>query len=398
MLFREVPKTGDKLSILGYGCMRLPETNGRIDEETSAGLIHTAIDNGVNYLDTAWPYHCGESEAFLGRILSGPYREKVKLATKLPPWMIRTRQDMDAYLNAQLDKLQTDSIDYYLIHALNGRHWDRLLQLGLMDFLDRAKADGRVRNTGFSFHGLLPDFKRIVDGYPWEICQIQYNYLDEELQAGTEGLIYAADRDLGVVIMEPLRGGTLGLPDPPLEVRTIWEESDRKRSPAEWALRWVWNHPEVTTVLSGMNDEDHIRENLRLAGEARSGTLGSDEKELIRRAADTYREIMKVLCTGCGYCLPCPEGVDIPACFDSYNTLHMFKQTEETKFRYALRNSGLISGESGYASQCAQCGECLEKCPQGLLIPDILEQVAAELEDRDMEKRVATARQLLNMT
>ncbi len=398
MLYRNIPKTGDALSILGFGCMRLPTTKeGQIDELRATQQVRDAIDQGVNYLDTAWPYHAGESENFLGRALADGYRQRIKLATKLPSWMIASREDMDTYLNTQLDKLQTAYIDYYLLHSLAGNSWDHLVSLGVIDFLDQARADGRIVNAGFSFHGILEDFKRIVDGYSWEFCQIQYNFLDEKNQAGTEGLRYAADRDLGVIIMEPLRGGNLGLATPPGEVETIFKAAEFKRTPVEWALRWVWNHPEVTVVLSGMNEEDHINENLAIAAEAGPDSLSENELLLVERASRKYRELMMVDCTGCGYCMPCPSDVAIPRCFEVYNKLHMFGNEAEAKFSYAIGMSGLFSGTPAYASQCVQCGECLEKCPQSIEIPDSLEIVAAEMEDADLEKRIAIARKMLNM-
>ncbi len=397
MQYRDVPKTGEKLSILGFGCMRLPLQDGRIDEDRAAEQVRLAIDQGVNYLDTAWPYHSGESEHFLGRTLAGGYRDKVHLATKLPSWMIRSRRDMDFYLDAQLQKLKTAQIDYYLLHTLNGYHWANLHRLGVLDFLDQAKADGRIRNAGFSFHGLFRDFQEIVDAYAWDVCQIQYNYLDEELQAGTAGLRLAAARGLGVIVMEPLRGGSLGMSPPPPDIASIWQQAETMRSPAEWALQWVWDHPEVTAVLSGMNEAAQVRENLAIAKRAASNSLSSEEKKIISLAAKTYRRIMPVFCTGCGYCKPCPEGVDIPNCFDTYNTMHMFGSPEETKYVYALRLSGMISGQPGFASQCIQCGECLDKCPQELQIPELLENVSYELEDSGLEERIAWGRKYLNL-
>lgn len=391
MLYRKMPKNGDELSVLGFGCMRLPVTDkGGIDEPRAIRQVRGAIDKGVNYVDTAWPYHAGESENFLGRALADGYRERVKVATKLPSWMIASREDMDRYLNAQLEKLGTGRIDYYLLHGLRGNSWDNLVSHGAIEFLDTALADGRIGNAGFSFHGVLDDFKRIVDAYSWTFCQIQYNFLDQEFQAGTEGLEYAASKGLGVVIMEPLRGGNLGLPTPPPEIEAIWQRADTRRTPVEWALRWVWNRPEVTVVLSGMNEETHIEENLAIAEEALPGSLTKAEEDLVEQAADTYKKLMKVPCTGCGYCLPCPEGVGIPAAFDVYNKMHLFGNKPEAKFTYAMRMSGMLTdGNPGYASQCVACGECLEKCPQRIEIPDFLVDVAAEMEDDEMEKRLA---------
>ena len=394
MLYREMPGNGDQLSILGFGCMRLPERDGAIDEARAMQQVRYAIDHGVNYIDTAWPYHGGQSEPFVGRALADGYRERAKLATKLPSWMIQDRADMDQFLNAQLEKLQTDHIDYYLIHCLVGDLWDKIEALGATDFLDQAKADGRIVNAGFSFHGSGTDFTHIVDAYAWDFCQIQYNYLDEENQAGTKGLEYAAAKGLGIIVMEPLRGGKLASPVPEA-VEAIWNEADVKRSPAEWALRWVWNHPEVTVVLSGMNEEAHIEENLRVASQAHPNCLTEAELQLVDRVEQTYRQLMKAGCTGCRYCIPCPAGVSIPVCFELLNNLHMFGDVEENRFMYVVRLGGTITGgKPGYASQCVQCGQCLEKCPQHLAIPRLLESVTEAFEGPDLKEREAVARQL----
>jgi predicted aldo/keto reductase-like oxidoreductase len=340
----------------------------------------------------------GQSEPFLGHALANGYREKVKRATKLPSWLIESRENMDKFLNAQLEKLKTDHIDYYLVHALVGELWDNVENLGVADFLDKAKADGRIINAGFSFHGLAEDFKRIVDAYDWDFCQIQYNFLDEKNQAGTEGLVYAALKGLGVIIMEPLRGGNLTKTVPQAVIK-IWDEAPIKRSPAEWAFRWVWNHPEVTVILSGMNKEEHIQENLRIAEHAYPDSLTETELQLIKRVESKYRELMKVGCTGCQYCMPCPAGVNIPLCFETYNDLYMSGNTDETKFMYAARLGGILAvGGTEFASQCVQCGKCLEKCPQHLDIPTILESVVEELEGPDLEERVAAAKQLFKST
>ncbi|HEY1203875.1 MAG: aldo/keto reductase [Bryobacteraceae bacterium] len=395
MLYRTMPATGDRLSILGYGCMRLPVAGGRIDEPRATRQIRHAIDSGVNYVDTAWPYHAGDGEPFVGRALAGGYREKVKLATKLPCWMVHTTADMDRFLNLQLERLNTTHIDYYLVHGLNGSAWERMAALGVLEFLERAQADGRIVNAGFSFHGELPDFKQIVEAHPWVFCQIQYNFLDEVRQAGTEGLGYAASKGLGVVVMQPLRGGMLGLASPPPAIAAILEEAGQGRTPAAWALSWVWDHPQVVVALSGMNDESQIEENLALASRAHPNSLGADELDVIARIARKYQEIVKVGCTGCGYCKPCPSGVAIPDCFDVYNHLYMFSDPGGAKFVYALRMSGMISGTAGYASQCSRCGDCIEKCPQFLQIPDLLEKVAEELEGPDLKATEAMVRHVM---
>jgi uncharacterized protein len=392
MQYRQVTKNGDKLSVLGFGCMRLPMKDGAIDEARAIKQIRSAIDSGVNYVDTAWPYHAGQSERVLGLALKDGYREKVKLATKLPSWLLNSRSDMDLFLDTQLKKLGTDHVDYYLLHALDGGLWDRVNALGALEFLDKAKADGRIVNAGFSFHGLNEDFTRIVDAYDWTFCQIQYNYLDTEYQAGTKGLKYAASKRIAVIVMEPLRGGNLALPQPPPEVAAIWNESKTRRSPAEWALRWLWSQPEVTTVLSGMNDEANIAENLAVASSSRPGELSDEELKLVERAARKYHELMKVACTGCGYCMPCPKNVMIPMCFEEYNKYGMFGGLENSKFVYAFRLSGLIGdGKPGYASQCVRCGACMKKCPQRIKIPDALAEIAATFEDAETPARLAEA-------
>jgi len=378
MLYRNVPKTGDSLSILGFGCMRLPGSRGGIDEERAIAQIRHAIDQGVNYFDTAPAYHLGKSEPVLGKALEGGYRERVKIATKLPHWSVRERADMDHILAGQLRKLRTDHIDYYLLHSLSRESFRKLHRLGVLEFLDHAKKSGKIGNAGFSFHGTLDAFKEIVDAFDWQFCQIQYNFLDEHNQAGTEGLEYAASKGLAVMIMEPLRGGNLAGPVPD-EVRTIWDESPVKRSPAEWALRWVWNHPEVTVVLSGMNDEAHIDENIRTAGTATPGSLSPGELALIDRVKETYQRLMKVGCTGCGYCMPCPAGVDIPGCFALYNARHLFPHDRTAKFQYFGRHGGLIADVS-YAGLCRSCGKCTKACPQHLPIPALMKEVSREME------------------
>ncbi len=386
MLYRKMPKNGDELSILGFGCMRLPvKEDGTIDEERATRQVRYAIDHGVNYIDTAWPYHMGESEPFLGQALEAGYREKIRLATKLPSWTIKKKEDMDRILNSQLERLKTDHIDYYLVHGLVGLLWDKMEKLEVLDFLDRAKADGRIVNAGFSFHGTIDDFKRIVDAYPWTFCQIQYNFLDEKNQAGTEGLEYAASKGLGVIIMEPLRGGKLTNLVPP-EVHEIWNEASVKRTPAEWSLRWIWNRPEVTVVLSGMNEELHIEENLKIASEAYPNSLTDAELHLVKKAEQKYRQLMKIACTGCRYCLPCPSGVDIPGCFEIYDNFYLSGNESEAKLMYAAKPGGIIRGDvPGYASQCIRCEQCVEKCPQHLDIPSLLEAVKEKFEGKDLK-------------
>ena len=378
MLYRTVPKTGDQLSILGFGCMRYPSKGRGIDEERTIRQIRYAIDQGVNYFDTAPVYHMGRSEPILAKALEGGYRERVRIATKLPHWLAYERDDLDRILDGQLSALKTDHIDYYLLHNLSRGALEKLRGMGIFEFLDAAKKDGRIRNAGFSFHSNLPAFKEIVDSYPWEFCQIQYNYLDETSQAGTEGLQYAASRGLAVMIMEPLRGGNLA-GRVPESVRKIWDEAPVKRSPAEWALRWVFDHPEVTVVLSGMNEEAHIDENLRVAGTALPGTLTEEERKTVNAARDEYKRLMRVGCTGCGYCMPCPAGVDIPGCFARYNSLGLFPHDPSAKFHYIMRHGGLEEVRSN-AGLCRNCGKCGKACPQHLPIPALMKEVAREMD------------------
>lgn len=382
MQYRTMKKTGDSLSALGFGLMRLPKKGRGIDEERATKQIRYAIDHGVNYLDTAFSY---KQEAFIGRVLADGYREKVKIATKMPLFQVRKREDMDELLDESLRNLRTDRIDYYLFHALSPGAWNRLKGLGVTDFIARAKADGRIRHIGFSTHNGTVDFKEMVDAYDWDFCQIMFNILDETNQAGKEGLQYAAAKGLGVVIMEPLRGGNLARP-PPKEVQAIWDEANIKRSPAEWGLRWVWNHPEVTVVLSGMNEERHIEENLRVANEALPGSLTEKELALAGRVKDVYRKQVKVGCTGCHYCLPCPSGVNIPFCFECYNNLSLGSPMI-AKMMYMIYVGGGIdgSGRKGYASQCKSCNKCVEVCTQHIDIPTELKSVAKALEGPDMK-------------
>jgi len=379
MLTRRMPSTGDDLSILGFGCMRLPGKRQQIDEPRAMAMIRGAIDRGVTYIDTAVPYHGGQSEPFVGRVLQDGYRDRVKLATKLPPWKVETRADMDRILGQQLEKLQTDHIDYYLVHSLNAKSWEKMLELGVVDFLERTIADGRIINAGFSFHGKLEGFKTIVDGYDWKFCQIQYNIIDTHSQAGTEGLMYATDKGLGIIVMEPLRGGGLTGKVPP-SVQSVWDDAPTRRSAAEWALRWVWNHPQVHLVLSGMSTEEQVDENIRIAGEALPESLTVEELAILERAKNAYIELERVGCTGCGYCMPCPAGVDIPGCFAVLNDLGRFGNRRQTRMVYAFRVGGALSGKPAFASLCTNCGKCVKACPQGLDVPEYLREVRRELE------------------
>ncbi len=369
MLYRHMNKADRKLSILGFGCMRLPQTPDlHIDEPKATEMIRYAIDRGVNYLDTAYVYHNGESEPFLCRVLSGGYRQKVNLATKLPVWMVKKREDMDRILNEQLSRLQTDHIDFYLLHGLNNKMWNRALDLNITEFLDGALSDGRISHTGFSFHDEFRIFKEIVDAYDWTLCQIQYNFMDEDIQAGTEGFTYAAAKRLGIVIMEPLRGGLLARES--TEIKEAWASSGFSRTPAEWGLRWLWNKPEITVVLSGMSNMIQVKENLSYANDGKPGSLTPPELAAYDTVKAVYRERMKVPCTQCRYCQPCPGGIKIPECFAGYNDAFIYEDATSAKDSYDADTEN-----GGSASKCQDCGVCESLCPQKIAIRECLKDV-----------------------
>jgi predicted aldo/keto reductase-like oxidoreductase len=379
MLYRKFGKTNEMVSILGFGCMRLPLLPGgnfsNIDEKYAAELIRFAIDEGVNYIDTAYPYHgsgmgsAGQSEPFVGKVLKDGYRQKVNIATKLPSWLVKTRSDMDKFLNEQLKRLGTDTIDFYLVHALNTTLWKNVKEAGVAGFLDQAIRDGRIKYAGFSYHEEEEFFNDIVDGYDWSFCQIQYNYMDEEFQAGRKGLNYAAQKGLGLTIMEPLKGGKLAV-NIPADVQSVFDQDDNKMTPAEWALRWVWDHPEVSTLLSGMNSREQVAENIKIAGNAEENSLTAKDKDVIEQVKNVFRQKIKVDCTSCSYCMPCEQGVNIPGCFNFYNNYYMFGREESYRM--------LPPGQR--ASNCIECGDCENKCPQSIKIREELQNVKAIFE------------------
>ena len=374
MLYRKLGKNGPDVSILGFGAMRLPilgDDQTAVDEPLATQMIRGAIDSGVNYVDTAYPYHGnslsepGASEGAVGRALADGYRDRVHLATKLPSWLVKTRGDMDRFLEGQLERLGTDHIDCYLLHALNDAYWENLESLGVTEFLDSAIADGRIRYAGFSYHHDVPTFKQVVDAYDWTFCQIQYNLLDVDYQAGERGLRYAAARGLGVVVMEPLKGGRLA-GRVPADVASAWASAPVTRTPAAWALRWVWNDADVSMLLSGMSTPEQVAENLRIAEEGVADSLSAEELDLVEHVRDVYRSRIVADCTGCRYCMPCPAGIDIPGCIRPLNNASLYDDVEAARAAYAR--------VSVKASACTQCGSCEERCPQGIPIPDILEQ------------------------
>lgn len=395
MNYRKNSKNTDELSILGFGCMRLPTLRNAIDEKRSEAMIISAIEQGVNYFDTAYIYQNGNSEKVLGQILAKGYRDRVKIATKLPHFLVKNVADLDKIFSKQLHRLQTDRIDYYLIHMLaDVSTWERLKALGIEQWIDAKKAAGQIINLGFSFHGIKDQFLKLIDIYDWDFCQIQYNYLDINNQAGTEGLEYAAAKGLPVIVMEPLRGGKI-VNDLPEEVNDLWANATPKRSAAEWALRWVWNHPEATVVLSGMSDEQQVAENIKIASESDANSLTPDEMALFEQARVILNQKIKVNCTGCGYCLPCPYGVDIPACFSIYNEKYTLK-TKRSWMDY-LQNTGAMTSHPAYASLCTKCGQCEKLCPQGIPIREKLDDVAKDMEGIFFKPLVSIAKKVMKV-
>jgi len=377
MKYRTFGPTGIEVSSLGFGCMRFPITgkdNTKIDEKKAMEMVHHAIEQGVNYFDTAYPYHSdsfstpGSSEPFLAKALKGGYRQRIYLATKLPCWLVESLEDMDKYLDEQLARLETDCIDFYLLHALNRKTWDKMKELGALEFLDQALKSGKIRYAGFSYHDELELFKEVVDAYDWSFCQIMYNYFDVNFQAGKEGLDYAAGKGLAVVAMEPLRGGSLvnGLPE---ASRKILQEAAPGRTEVDWAFRWLWKQPEVTVVLSGMSHLDHVKENIKLADVVSEEGWTEKDALAVKEATRIIEKLQRVNCTSCSYCMPCPEGVNIPRNFELCNDHHMLHDPAARNRYY-----GLLS-ETERASACIQCGLCEEKCPQHIAIIDELGHV-----------------------
>jgi predicted aldo/keto reductase-like oxidoreductase len=367
-----------KVSALGFGVMRLPVIGNdpaKIDEPEASKMIRYAIDHGVNYLDTAYTYHGGKSESLLGNVLQNGYREKVRLATKMPTWLVKSRQDMDKYLRTQISRLKVDYIDFYLLHGLDNERWKKLSELDVTSWAEKKIDEGIFHHLGFSFHDDFDAFRNIIDSYDgWTFCQIQHNYADPEYQAGTRGLKYAASKGLGVVIMEPIGGGTLAI-NPLVEVQAVWNEADVKRSQAEWALQWVWNQPEVSVALSGMSTLDQVIENVNSASRSRPNKLSEKELELINRVAQKYRELGFIGCTGCRYCLPCDQGVNIPQIIALMNEFYARRSDDGVKKKYW----SYITPES-QAKRCIRCGKCEEICPQKLPIRQIMSRAAMVFE------------------
>ena len=376
MEYRKFGNLGFEVSTFGIGCMRLPlevQADGttdpsKIDEEEAIKMIRHAIDNGVNYLDTAYFYHEGNSELIVAKALKDGYRDRVKIATKLPVWLAKTYEDFEKLLDEQLAKLEVEYIDFYLLHALSKNRWEEIKQLGVLDFLDKAVASGKIKYPGFSFHDELSVFKDIIDSYNWKMCQIQLNILDENYQAGVEGMRYAASKGIPVVIMEPLKGGRLAH-SIPQDVKDQWAQSEVKRSPVEWAFRWLYNFPEITVILSGVSTMEQLNDNIDIFSKAAPNSMDCKELELVKKVKELYESKIKVGCTSCNYCMPCPSGVDIPGVFGLYNNYSIYGGLSEFKDKY----QDFIKDNKD-ASQCVECGQCEPECPQHISIIDKLKE------------------------
>jgi len=366
----------EEVSALGFGCMRLPTLGSpeKIDTVLAKRLLLSTIDEGLNYVDTAYPYHGGASEVFVGEALEGAYRKKVLLATKLPVWSAEVPEDFDRILEEQLKRLKTEHVDVYLLHGLDQERWDRVRSLGVQEWMLRKRSEGKIRYIGFSFHGPLREFTSIVDGWDaWDVCLVQYNFMNVTHQAGTSGVRYAAARGIGVAVMEPLLGGALA--NPPESVKRIWLEAAADRTAAEWALRWLWNQEEVGTVLSGMNCLRDVEENLLFAERNTIRSITASERLLYERVRRKYDETRSIPCTACEYCLPCPNGIDIPGNFSIYNTALFQKQLWIGQADYRRKKLAERAGA------CLECGECTLKCPQTIPIPDRLKEVHRALSE-----------------
>ena len=362
-------KNGENLSMLGFGCMRFTKKSGKIDIDKAEQEIMEAYNAGVNYFDTAYVY--GGSEAAIGEIFErNGIRDKIKIATKLPQYLVGRRAAIDRFFNEELTRLRTDHVDYYLMHHMTDvAQWEKLKSIGIIDWISEKKQSGQIKNIGFSYHGNTEGFLRIINDYDWDISMIQYNYFDEVSQAGMKGLKAAAAKGVPVVIMEPLRGGKLV--NVPKSAKEIMRKSKRNWSPAEWGFRWLYNQPEVTVVLSGMNSLKMVRENVRIASEAEAGEFTQDDFDILDGVKKEIRAVEKVGCTGCGYCMPCPKGVNIPGTFRCYNAMYIDSKSQG---RYEYAQTCGLTKEPGFATQCIGCGKCEKRCPQNIPIREKLKE------------------------
>lgn len=371
MQYRTFDKTGQKVSLLGMGTMRLPVTEDvQVDREAAISMIRHSIDEGINYVDTAYMYHDGESEKIVGQALKDGYREKVLLADKMPVWLAKDEEAMRSIFDEQFARLEVDVIDMYLVHNVTVPVWKRAQKFHLMDFLEEKRAEGKIRHIGFSFHDQLSLFKEVIDSYPWDFCQIQLNYMDKEFQAGEEGLHYAAEKGIPVIIMEPLKGGKLTDTLPP-SVKALWKQAEIQRTPTEWALRWVANHSEILTILSGMSAPEQLEENLRILSQAKPNSLTEKELSIIDQVSSEYNRLIQYSCTSCKYCMPCPKKIDIPTAIRFYNEWFLYEGNPKIKADYP---NWLVKDRQ--PGDCIACKACEDHCPQHLPISEIMKKTA----------------------
>jgi predicted aldo/keto reductase-like oxidoreductase len=377
MRYRKLGASGIEVPALGFGAMRLPMQKEKKDSKRKTGvdipeavrMMHRAFDLGVNYFDTAYGYHQGWSEVIVRKALRALPRDRFMVTTKMPVWLVEKPSDFDRLLRTQVRRLGTGHLDFYLLHALNKQSFEKVRGLGVFDFFEAQKRQGRILHTGFSYHDRASNFRPIVDAYDWDLCQVQYNIVDTKYQAGQRGVRYAAKRGIGVVVMEPLRGGDLVNRQPP-DVRRIWDSLRPRRPPVEWALRWLWNQPEVSMVLSGMSSMEQLEQNAGIASRARADSMTPEQLKAVSRVRAAYRRRLRVNCTNCGYCLPCPSGVDIPRNFSILNDHGMFQDSPTAVMEY----NDWMPGDQR-ASNCTECGQCVPRCPQQIPIPERLKEV-----------------------
>lgn len=374
---RTFEKLGITTSLLGFGAMRFPLTSqGTIDEPIAEEMMDLAIRSGVNYIDTAYPYHQGTSETFVGKVLKKYSRNSFYLATKLPCWKVGSLSDAEKIFAEQLENLQVEYIDFYLLHSIDGKVYDKMVALGIVEYLEKLKQEGKIRNIGFSFHGIYEDFERIIQSRSWDFCQIQYNYLDTEDQAGTKGYLLAEKLEIPLIVMEPIKGGSLASLPPDLQ--HILNDLDTKATPASFALRWVGSHPYVKVILSGMSSLEQVSDNLRTFSDFKK--LSEKEYIALDEIGDTMRGRVGNGCTGCKYCMPCPSGVNIPENFALWNRFRMFQNYDMVKKSWED-----ASKQENGPLVCTECGQCLPLCPQGINIPEDLKKMHAELTKAQQE-------------
>lgn len=367
MQYRTFNRTNEPISLLGFGTMRLPQLqNGSINEAEAVKMIRTAIDHGINYVDTAYMYHDGQSEVVTGKALKDGYREKVLLADKMPAWFAKEEADIEKIFNEQLSRLDEQVIDMYLVHNIDKDIWKKVKEYNVLSFLEKKREEGKIKHIGFSFHDDYDFFKEIVDAYPWEFCQIQLNYMDKDFQAGIKGLNYATSKGLQIIIMEPLKGGKLTdiLPE---SVEKYWAEADIKRTPAEWALRWVADFPEVLTILSGMSTMEQLKENIQILSDALPHSLTEKDHQIINKVSAEYNKLIKYSCTGCRYCMPCPKKIEIPAIINFYNEWFLYNGNDKIKADFKT-----WIPPKRRPSVCISCNACQDHCPQSLPVSTIM--------------------------